>query len=130
VNAVLDWLAMLGRAGFDALARLGRGHVLLVGILAGLGPLLRRPRLLLQQLYSVGVLSVLIIGVSGIFVGMVLGLQGHYILSRFGAEATLATSLATLFLAATLERVLQILQGGTIKLALGEYPGDAIGELA
>ncbi len=95
MHAVLDWLAMLGRAGFDALARLGRGHVLLVGILAGLGPLLRRPRLLLQQLYSVGVLSVLIIGVSGIFVGMVLGLQGHYILSRFGAEATLGVMVST-----------------------------------
>jgi phospholipid/cholesterol/gamma-HCH transport system permease protein len=46
------------------------------------------------QLYSLGVLSVLIIGVSGIFVGMVLGLQGHYILSRFGAEATLGVMVA------------------------------------
>ena len=94
MKAVLDWLAILGRAGFDALARLGRGHVLLFGILAGLGPLARRPRLLLVQLHSVGVLSVLIIAVSGIFVGMVLGLQGHYILSRFGAEATLGVMVA------------------------------------
>jgi phospholipid/cholesterol/gamma-HCH transport system permease protein len=37
----------------------------------------------------VGVLSVLIISVSGTFVGMVLGLQGYYILSQFGAEQTL-----------------------------------------
>jgi phospholipid/cholesterol/gamma-HCH transport system permease protein len=42
----------------------------------------------------VGVLTVLIIGVSGIFVGMVLGLQGHYILSRFGAEQTLGVMVA------------------------------------
>jgi phospholipid/cholesterol/gamma-HCH transport system permease protein len=42
----------------------------------------------------VGVLTVLIIVVSGLFVGMVLGLQGYYILSDFGAEQTLGVMVA------------------------------------
>jgi phospholipid/cholesterol/gamma-HCH transport system permease protein len=91
---VLDQLAQLGRIGLGVVERLGRAHLLLLRILSGLSALLPRPRLLLQQLHSVGVLTVLIIGVSGIFVGMVLGLQGHYILSRFGAEQTLGVMVA------------------------------------
>jgi phospholipid/cholesterol/gamma-HCH transport system permease protein len=43
----------------------------------------------MQQLFSVGVLSVLIILVSGLFVGMVLGLQGYNTLVDFGAEESL-----------------------------------------
>jgi phospholipid/cholesterol/gamma-HCH transport system permease protein len=91
---VLDQLAQLGRIGLGVMERLGRAHLLLLRILSGLSALLPRPRLLVQQLHSVGVLTVLIIGVSGIFVGMVLGLQGHYILSRFGAEQTLGVMVA------------------------------------
>jgi phospholipid/cholesterol/gamma-HCH transport system permease protein len=94
VDGLLEWLASLGRAGIAAVERLGRGHLLLLAIVSGLVPLARRPRLLLAQLHSVGVLSVLIVAVSGVFVGMVLGLQGHYILSRFGAEATLGVMVA------------------------------------
>jgi phospholipid/cholesterol/gamma-HCH transport system permease protein len=49
---------------------------------------------LIQQIYSVGVLSLLIILVSGLFVGMVLGLQGYNTLSDFGAEESLGTMVA------------------------------------
>ncbi len=94
MDGLLEWLASLGRAGIAAVERLGRGHLLLLSVVSGLVPLARRPRLLLAQLHSVGVLSVLIVAVSGVFVGMVLGLQGHYILSRFGAEATLGVMVA------------------------------------
>jgi phospholipid/cholesterol/gamma-HCH transport system permease protein len=48
----------------------------------------------MKQLYSVGVLSFLIIAISGLFVGMVLGLQGFYILSDFGAEESLGLMVA------------------------------------
>ena len=91
---MLDALARLGRVGLGVLERLGRAHLLLLGVLGGLGDLLVRPRLLLQQTWSVGVLSMLIITVSGLFVGMVLGLQGHYILSQFGAEESLGVMVA------------------------------------
>lgn len=89
-----NWLAQLGRTGLTALERLGRASLLLLAMLRGSGELVRKPRLLLEQLYAVGVLTLLIIAVSGLFVGMVLGLQGHYILSRFGAEATLGVMVA------------------------------------
>ena len=91
---MIDWLALLGRRGIGATERLGRAHLLLLGMLGGVSGLLRRPRLLIEQLFSVGVLTVLIIAVSGVFVGMVLGLLGYYILSQFGAEATLGVMVA------------------------------------
>ena len=86
---MLDLLARLGRIGIGSLEQLGRGHLLLLYMVVGVGELFTHPRLLLKQLYSVGVLSLLIVAISGTFVGMVLGLQGYYILSQFGAEQTL-----------------------------------------
>ena len=91
---MIDQLAQLGRIGLNILASMGRAHLLIFGIFRGLGDLLFRPMLLVKQLYSVGVLSVLIITVSGLFVGMVLGLQGFYVLSKFGAEETLGVMVA------------------------------------
>ncbi|MEO5342470.1 MAG: lipid asymmetry maintenance ABC transporter permease subunit MlaE [Gammaproteobacteria bacterium SHHR-1] len=91
---MFDALARLGRFGLDYLAAVGRAHLLLLRILQGLGDLLPRPRLLVAQLFSVGVLSVMIILVSGLFVGMVLGLQGYYVLSKFGAAETLGVMVA------------------------------------
>lgn len=91
---MLDPLARLGRGVLDALERLGRGHLLLLAILLGLGELLRRPRLLWEQMFNIGVLSLLIVGVSGLFVGMVLALQGYYVLSQFGAAESLGVMVA------------------------------------
>jgi phospholipid/cholesterol/gamma-HCH transport system permease protein len=62
--------------------------------ISGFPGLARRPRLLVQQIYSVGVLSVLLISVSGLFVGMVLALQGFNVLSDFGAEESLGVMVA------------------------------------
>ena len=50
--------------------------------------------LLIQQIYAVGVLSLVIIGVSGLFIGMVLGLQGYNILITYGSEQALGTMVA------------------------------------
>jgi phospholipid/cholesterol/gamma-HCH transport system permease protein len=91
---MLAQLARLGRAGIGVLVRLGRGHLLFAHILGGFSSLLARPGLLVKQMFAVGVLSMLIVSVSGTFVGMVLGLQGYYILSQFGAEQTLGVMVA------------------------------------
>lgn len=91
---VIEFLQTLGkntRAGFT---KLGRGTCFLFQIISGILSVLPRPRLLVNQMYSVGVLSFLIITISGLFVGMVLGLQGYYILSDFGAEETLGVMVA------------------------------------
>ncbi len=91
---MIEQLARLGRTGLLALERLGRGHLLLLAILKGMTEIVRRPFLLIAQMFSVGVLSILIVGISGLFVGMVLGLQGYYVLSQFGAEESLGVMVA------------------------------------
>ena len=91
-SAVLDLLANLGSWWLGIFERLGRGSVFLTQIIGGIPGLLLRPGLFTKQLYSIGVLSLLIIIVSGIFVGMVLGLQFFITLSRFGAESALSVT--------------------------------------
>ncbi len=91
---MLDRVQQLGRAGIAMLERVGRGHLFLGSTLLGTLSVLARPRLLLQQIYAVGVLSLLIIVVSGLFVGMVLGLQGYNTLVDFGAEESLGVMVA------------------------------------
>ncbi len=49
---------------------------------------------LIKQIYSVGVWSLVIIILSGLFIGMVLGLQGYTILVKFGAEQALGQMIA------------------------------------
>ncbi|MCG7962566.1 MAG: lipid asymmetry maintenance ABC transporter permease subunit MlaE, partial [Candidatus Thiodiazotropha taylori] len=91
---MLDLFARFGRVGLASLERLGRGHLLLLQILLGLTSLLPRLKLLAAQIHSIGVRTTTIIVVSGLFVGMVLGLQGYYVLSQFGAEDSLGVMVA------------------------------------
>jgi phospholipid/cholesterol/gamma-HCH transport system permease protein len=91
---ILDPLQLLGRKGLGFFGRLGRGHLFLMQTLAGVPGLVLRPGLVIKQLYSVGVLTLLIILVSGLFVGMVLGLQGYNTLVDFGAEESLGVVVA------------------------------------
>ncbi len=87
-------LRALGRAGLSFFERLGRGHIFLLYTLGGLPATLYRWRLLTLQVFALGVLSLVIIVVSGLFVGMVLGLQGYNTLVDFGAEESLGILLA------------------------------------
>jgi phospholipid/cholesterol/gamma-HCH transport system permease protein len=63
-------------------------------VVSGSWVLLPRFYLVIQQVFAVGVLTLLIILVSGLFVGMVLGLQGYNTLVRFGAEDSLGLLVA------------------------------------
>ena len=63
-------------------------------IIAASGGLFRRPRLVVEQLFFVGSRSLVITTVSGLFVGMVLGLQGYYTLTTYGAEQSLGLLVA------------------------------------
>lgn len=74
--------------------RIGRSVLFLWQTLAAIPPMLARPSLLVQQMYSIGVLSLVIIVISGAFVGMVLGLQGYRTLVDFGAEESLGAVVA------------------------------------
>jgi len=78
----------------DAVSGLGRATLFLLTILASIPGALLRPRLIIQQIYSVGVLSLIIIVVSGSFIGMVLALQGYRTLVNFGAASSLGVLVA------------------------------------
>jgi phospholipid/cholesterol/gamma-HCH transport system permease protein len=55
---------------------------------------LLRPSLVIEQIHNAGALSLVIIMTCGLFVGMVLGLQGYDLLQRFGSEEALGTAAA------------------------------------
>ena len=86
---MIESIRKLGRWALGKFEWLGRGNLFLYYVLAGIPGLFLRFSLVIQQLYSVGVRSLMLIVVSGLFVGMVLGLQGYNTLVDFGAEESL-----------------------------------------
>lgn len=84
----------LGRRYFSVCEAFGRASLMLFGALIGRPQPLKNLPLLLKQLYSVGVQSLAIIVVSGLFIGMVLSLQGYVILVDYGAETSLGQMVA------------------------------------
>jgi phospholipid/cholesterol/gamma-HCH transport system permease protein len=85
-----------GGNGFilEGVRRLGAVAIFLVRLLGECVPALGRPRLLVPQIYNAGARSLIIIMLSGLFVGMVLGLQGYDLLQRFGSVEALGTAAA------------------------------------
>lgn len=94
MRPMLNALRWLGRQGLDFFRRVGRGTIFMLYVLNGVPGLVLRPRLVVKAVFSVGVLSLLIVLVSGLFVGMVLGLQGYNTLVDFGAEQSLGVLVA------------------------------------
>ena len=91
---MLSAVQNLGARTIDRLAALGRATVFLGQTLLGMGAALRRFSLVIRQLYASGVRTLSIILVSGLFVGMVLALQGYNTLVQFGAEESLGIVVA------------------------------------
>ncbi len=89
LSLVLTPLQKVGAFVIESLANLGRASIFLLQVILGFKEILLRPSLLIKELYSVGVLSLLIIVFSAIFVGMVLSLLGYVTLVDFGAEESL-----------------------------------------
>ncbi|WP_299259451.1 lipid asymmetry maintenance ABC transporter permease subunit MlaE [uncultured Kushneria sp.] len=86
-------LIFLGRKTLNTLESLGRSAIFLAQALCHL-PRLEGARLWLRQMYFVGVMSLPIIAVSGLFIGMVIALQGYLVLSGFGADEALGQMVA------------------------------------
>ncbi len=78
----------------DTLAGFGRITWFLLRLLAQVPRALLRPGLVIYQIYNAGALSLVIIMTCGLFVGMVLGLQGYDLLERFGSESALGSGAA------------------------------------
>jgi phospholipid/cholesterol/gamma-HCH transport system permease protein len=74
--------------------RMGATALFLGRLLVQCLPALGRPSLIVSQIYNTGARSLIIIMLSGLFVGMVLGLQGYQLLQRFGSEEVLGSAAA------------------------------------
>lgn len=92
--ALVKKIAQLGARVSTGIGTLGDFVRLSLAIIGRSGIMFRRPGLVAQQVHFIGNHSVLIIGVSGLFVGFVLGLQGYYTLSRYGSEEALGLLVA------------------------------------
>ena len=84
----------VGFAVRSKLADIGHGTRLFLRLLASLGPTLKRFGLVRDQIHFLGNYSLALIGVSGLFVGFVLGLQGYYTLQRYGSSEALGLLVA------------------------------------
>lgn len=91
---MLDWLQNVGKKSLHGFESLGRSAMFFIAVVQGIGVAFIRFRLTLREIYSVGVLSLVIIAVSGLFVGMVLGLQGYVNFAKFNAEESLGIFVA------------------------------------
>jgi len=85
---------LLGRSGLGFLDNIGQAAIILYHAIVGKPDWAHGISRLTQQLYSVGVLSLIIIVLSSLFIGMVLALQGYTILVKFGAEHALGQLIA------------------------------------
>jgi phospholipid/cholesterol/gamma-HCH transport system permease protein len=92
----MSWLnpAHVGFVTRRKLADLGRGARLFMRLVTLFGASFRRFGLIRDQVHFLGNYSLAIIAVSGLFVGFVLGLQGYYILQRFGSSEALGLMVA------------------------------------
>lgn len=91
---MLDLLARLGAKVRVSLAALGLSARTFVALAGASVSLWRRPRLVSDQVHFIGNYSLVIIAVSGLFVGFVLGLQGYYTLNKYGSEQALGLLVA------------------------------------
>ena len=91
---IVQPIAALGRAVREWLESLGYAARMLLDMLRLSAGLLRRPRLITDQIHFIGNYSLVIIAVSGLFVGFVLGLQGYYTLNKYGSEQALGLLVA------------------------------------
>ena len=84
----------IGHHTVNGLWRLGYASRFFALILLHSGTSFRRLGLIIRELYFTGVLSLIIVLVSGLFVGMVLGLQGYQTLQTYGSESALGVLVA------------------------------------
>jgi len=91
---VLDRVARVGATALGVLRALGRHADFLIELLKSVPVALRRFYLVVAQIHAIGNYSLVIIVASGLAVGFVLGLQGYYTLSRYGAAESLGLLVA------------------------------------
>jgi phospholipid/cholesterol/gamma-HCH transport system permease protein len=94
VGVLRQAIENLGHRTLEGIWRIGYATRFFVAILLHSGTAFRRFGLTIREIYFSGVLSLIIILVSGLFVGMVLGLQGYETLQTYGSEEALGILVA------------------------------------
>jgi phospholipid/cholesterol/gamma-HCH transport system permease protein len=94
MNLILDLLAQLGATVRARLVGLGAASRTFLALILASPSVFLRPRLVTDQVHFIGNYSLVIIAVSGLFVGFVLGLQGYYTLNKYGSEQALGLLVA------------------------------------
>lgn len=94
MNKLLSPISALGKHVRQSISGLGAFFNLFIAIVCRSAIVVKRPGLISQQVHFIGNYSLLIIAVSGLFVGFVLGLQGYYTLNRYGSEEALGLLVA------------------------------------
>ncbi len=93
-NGLIDKIQAVGASTLKSFRRLGRATFFLLEVFIDSASLFFQPLLLIRQVYSVGVQTLVIIVVAGLFVGMVMALQSYYGLVDFGAEDSVGVMVA------------------------------------
>lgn len=91
---IVNLLSALGHWIREFITDLGFATRTFFAVLGASGGLWRRLRLVTDQIHFIGNYSLVIIAVSGLFVGFVLGLQGYYTLNKYGSEQALGLLVA------------------------------------
>jgi len=91
---IAGFVSGLGRSVREFVVGVGFAARMFINMLGASLGLLRRPRLITDQIHFIGNYSLVIITVSGLFVGFVLGLQGYYTLNKYGSEQALGLLVA------------------------------------
>ena len=94
MNGIVRLLTKLGASVTGGIARLGFATRFFLAVLRLSGTTFARPQLLMREIFQAGVLSLIIILMSGLFIGMVLALQGYETLVRFGAAESMGMLVA------------------------------------
>jgi phospholipid/cholesterol/gamma-HCH transport system permease protein len=87
-------IARLGHNVVDGIWRFGSMARFFGLVIASSATSFQRFRLVMREVYFSGVLSLIIIIVSGLFIGMVLGLQGYQTLQKYGATESIGVLVA------------------------------------
>lgn len=91
---ISGFLSLIGRTVRETIENVGFATRTFFGVIGSSGGLWRRPRLITSQVHFIGNYSLVLIAVSGLFVGFVLGLQGYYTLNKYGSEQALGLLVA------------------------------------
>ena len=91
---MMSYIQALGHSGIEVLRQYGKAGILLFQVLFRVPNIKKGFPLVIQQIYAEGVLSLVIIVVSSLFIGMVVALQGYHTLAKFGASQELGPLVA------------------------------------